>query len=240
MVVLDKRAGIAVHPAPGHAEHTLVHGLLARYPDLPGIGGTQRPGIVHRLDLDTSGLMMVAKTPRGMASLAAQLEARKVRKGYIALLKGRLEKTSGIIDAPIARDPIHRQRMAIVAGGRQARTRYQQLAGWNDATLVLAQPETGRTHQIRVHFTALGAPVAGDATYGGMVDYLDRQFLHAAFLRFGRPCDSETVEVDSPLPADLRGALGGILQSHGTPAIEIDRSIAQMLALAKRHYCKSS
>lgn len=236
MLVLDKPPGIAVHPAPGHAVHTLVHGLLARYPDLPGIGGTQRPGIVHRLDLDTSGLLMVAKSERGMSSLSAQLEARTVKKGYLALLKGRLAAPDGVIDAPIGRDPVHRQQMAVVRDGREARTRYHQLAVLDGLTLVLAQPETGRTHQIRVHFAAAGAPVAGDELYGGQVDFLNRQFLHAAFLRFARPSDGEPVELYSPLPDDLTSALSGLLTGAGKGLPALDRSIARMLGLAEKHF----
>jgi 23S rRNA pseudouridine1911/1915/1917 synthase len=236
MVVLDKPPGTAVHPSPGHAAHTLVHALLARYPNLPGIGGTQRPGIVHRLDLDTSGLLMVAKSQRGLASLATQLEQRTVKKGYLALLSGTLAPKQGVIDAPIARDPRHRQRMAIVDGGRPARTSYRVLAGLERYTLALAMPETGRTHQIRVHFAALGAPVAGDALYGGGADLLNRQFLHAALLRFARPSDAETVELRSDLPSDLREALAAVLLMRGKVGDEVDRSIEQMLRLSEKHF----
>ena len=236
MLVVDKPAGIAVHPAPGHAAHTIVHALLARYPNLPGIGGTQRPGIVHRLDLDTSGLLMVAKSELGMASLAAQFESRSIKKGYVALVKGRMATKEGVIDAPIGRDPAQRQRMAVVRGGREARTSYRDLAAMGDFALLLARPETGRTHQIRVHFSAVGAPVAGDSVYGGGVDFLRRQFLHATFLRFTRPRRDEPVELCSALPDDLIEALRVILRSRGSGAAEVDRTIAQMLGLAQKHY----
>jgi 23S rRNA pseudouridine1911/1915/1917 synthase len=236
MIVLDKPPGIAVHPAPGHAVHTLVHALLFRYPNLPGIGGTQRPGIVHRLDMDTSGLLMVAKSERGLASLSTQLEGRAVKKGYLALLVGRLATGQGIIDAPIARDPRYRQRMAIVDGGRHARTLYRVLTGFERYTLALAMPETGRTHQIRVHFAALGAPVAGDALYGGGDEALGRQFLHAAFLRFARPSDAKTVELQSALPPDLREVLEVVLRTDGKLGEEVDRSIGQMLRLSEKHF----
>jgi 23S rRNA pseudouridine1911/1915/1917 synthase len=236
MLVLDKPAGLAVHPAPGHEAHTLVHGLLARYPNLPGIGGERRPGIVHRLDLETSGLLMVAKTERGLAALSAQLQRRTVKKGYWALVKGAPADREGVIDAPIARDPVHRQRMAVVAGGRAARTHYVCLAALDGFTLVLAMPETGRTHQIRVHFAAIGHPIAGDPVYGGRADFLDRQFLHAGLLRFARPADAEMIELSAPLPADLRGALALLFRNAGTPAGEVEPSIDRMLRLGKEQF----
>ncbi len=236
MLVVDKPAGLAVHPAPGHEEHTLVHGLLARYPDLPGIGGERRPGIVHRLDLETSGLLMVAKSERGLLSLSAQLQARTVKKGYWALINGALADQQGVIDAPIARDPVHRQRMAVVAGGRAARTRYACLAAIGGFTLVLAMPETGRTHQIRVHFAALGHPLAGDSTYRGRADSVDRQFLHAGLLRFRRPSDGEWIELAAPLAPDLRGALAGLLCAAGTPAAEVEAAVDRMLRLGEREF----
>jgi 23S rRNA pseudouridine1911/1915/1917 synthase len=220
MLVLDKPPGIAVHPAPGHEQHTLVNALVARYPRLPGIGGTERPGIVHRLDLDTSGLLMVAKSERGVARLGAQLETRSVKKGYVALLKGHLKEREGLIDAPIARDSTHRKKMAVVRGGRSAATRYHTLDVFDGLTLVLARPETGRTHQIRVHFAALGAPVAGDGLYGGAVDYLGRQFLHAAFLLVARPSDGEVIALRSALPADLRTGLAFAMCASGIAAEE--------------------
>jgi 23S rRNA pseudouridine1911/1915/1917 synthase len=240
MLVLDKPPGIAVHPAPGHEEHTLVNALLARYPRLPGIGGTERPGIVHRLDLDTSGLLMVAKSERGVSKLGAQLEAHSVKKGYLALLKGTLKEREGLIDAPIARDPTHRKKMAVVRGGRQAATRYHTLDAFKGLTLILAKPETGRTHQIRVHFAALGAPVAGDQLYGGAVDYLDRQFLHAAFLRVARPSDGTVIALESVLPADLRTGLVDAMQAGGIGAEEIRQRIDAAIAQAKRAFAGDS
>jgi 23S rRNA pseudouridine1911/1915/1917 synthase len=236
MAVLDKPAGIAVHPSPGHREHTLVHGLLGRYPDLPGINGTQRPGIVHRLDLNTSGLLMVAKTDRGMASLSGQIEARRVKKGYLALLKGALDAKRGVIEAPIARDPAHRQQMAIVAGGRDARTRFVELDELAGHALVIAMPETGRTHQLRVHFASTGHAIAGDPLYGGRVSFLRRQFLHAMLLRFARPSDGATVELQAPLPADLTEALRHVLRAGGASPSEVDRRIVQMLRLSEKHF----
>lgn len=246
MLVLNKPAGIAVHPAPGHWDWTLVHGLLARYPALPGIGGEQRPGIVHRLDMDTSGLLMVAKSERGLASLSSQLAARTVKKGYLALVKGEPPNREGLIDAPIARDPVQRQRMAIVAAGREARTRYVQLGALAGHTLLLAMPETGRTHQIRVHFASIGHPIAGDRTYGDGAGLLTRQFLHAALLRFARPADGAPVELAAPLPDDLLDALRSLVQSTGIRATGIggaeagidapEHWIEQMLGLSQRRF----
>jgi 23S rRNA pseudouridine1911/1915/1917 synthase len=232
MLVVDKPAGMAVHPSAGHRQHTLVHALLARYPELPGIAGTQRPGIVHRLDKDTSGLMMVAKNDRGLQSLSQQLAARSVKKGYFALLKGALPMKRGAIEAPIARDPRNRQRMAIVAGGRAARTLYAELARLGGYAFVIAMPLTGRTHQIRVHFSSMGAPIAGDPTYGGKVDFLSRQFLHAGLLQFRRPANGEEIALESKLPADLVGALAAV----GPADNRLDQWIERMIRLSKKHF----
>ncbi len=207
LVVVDKPAGLTVHPAPGHASGTLVNGLLALYPNLPGIGGRQRPGIVHRLDKDTSGLMVVAKTDEAHLSLSEQLQERRVRKGYTALVGGVVADEEGIIDAPVDRDPQHRKRMAIVDGGRASQTRYRVTRQFEGCTLVEVFPVTGRTHQIRVHFASLGHPLAGDTLYGGRGDLLGRQFLHAHLLGFEHPLTGEWVEFRSSLPMDLRQAL---------------------------------
>jgi 23S rRNA pseudouridine1911/1915/1917 synthase len=236
MLVVDKPPGIAVHPAPGHEEHTLVNALLARYPRLPGIGGTERPGIVHRLDLDTSGLLMVAKTERGVSSLGSQLESRSVKKGYLALLKGTLKDGEGVIDAPIARDPAHRKKMAVVNGGRSALTRYRVLEMFDTTTLALAMPRTGRTHQIRVHFAAIGAPVAGDELYGGAVDYLGRQSLHAAFLQLARPSDGTVIALTSALPADLRVGLERVMRASGIAQARIPPLIDSALLRAEKAF----
>ncbi len=207
LAVVDKPAGLTVHPAPGHASGTLVNALLARYPDLPGIGGRQRPGIVHRLDKDTSGLMVVAKTESAHHHLSEQIQERRIRKGYTALAGGVVTDDEGMIDAPIGRDIRHRKRMAVVAGGRPSQTRYQVVRRTGKATLVEVFPATGRTHQIRVHFASLGHPLVGDALYGGRTDVLDRQFLHAHLLGFEHPQSGKKVEFRSSLPGDLREAL---------------------------------
>lgn len=216
LVVVDKPAGLTVHPAPGHPNGTLVNALLARYPNLPGIGGRQRPGIVHRLDKDTSGLMVVAKTEAAHHSLSAQIQERSIRKGYTALVNGVVSDDEGMIDAPIGRDPRHRKRMAVVAGGRPSLTNYKVVRRIGNATLVEVFPTTGRTHQIRVHFASLGHPLVGDALYGGRCDLLDHQFLHAHLLGFAHPQSGEWVEFNSSLPSELRQALSAINRESET------------------------
>jgi 23S rRNA pseudouridine1911/1915/1917 synthase len=209
IIVLDKPAGLTVHPAPGHPSSTLVNALLAACPDLRGIAGTLRPGIVHRLDKDTSGLMVVAKNDRAQRALQRQLKEREVRKTYLALVKGVPAPREGTIEAPIGRHPKNRKKMAVVADGREAITRYrvrEEIAG-GEYSLLDVEPITGRTHQIRVHLAAIGHPVVGDATYGRTSAVIGRQFLHAHKLAFAMPLGGRTVEFESPLPADLREAL---------------------------------
>ncbi len=214
LLVVDKPAGLAVHPAAGIGSGTLAAALLAHRPELAGVGGPERPGIVHRLDRDTSGLLVVAKNEAARAALAHQWKAREVEKGYLALVHGRLEPVEGVIDAPIGRDPRHRQRMAVVEGGRPARTAYQvrrylpeRPVGRDVYSLVEVKPSTGRTHQIRVHFAALGHPLAGDRVYGRPSPVVGRQFLHAYRLAFRHPVDGRPLELESPLPDDLSTAL---------------------------------
>ena len=209
IIVLDKPAGLTVHPAPGHPSGTLVNALLAACPDLRGIAGTRRPGIVHRLDKDTSGLMVVAKNDRAQRALQRQLKDRDVRKTYLALVRGVPAPREGTIAAPIGRHPKNRKKMAVVADGREATTRYrvrEEIAG-GQYSLLEVEPVTGRTHQIRVHLAAVGHPVVGDATYGRPSAVVGRQFLHADKLAFAMPLGGRTVEFESPLPADLREAL---------------------------------
>lgn len=176
VIVINKPAGLTVHPAPGHSRHTLVNVLIKRYPDLEGFGGSMRPGIVHRLDKDTSGLMVIARSEAARQSLINQFKYRTVKKSYLVLIKGRLEPSRGAIDAAIGRDPSDRKRMAVVSKGRNARTDYHVLKYLNGYTLVEADIRTGRTHQIRVHFKAIGYPVVGDATYGVKSNLIKRQF----------------------------------------------------------------
>lgn len=207
LLVLDKPAGMTVHPAPGHPDGTLVNAVLAHCPDLQGIGGTVRPGIVHRLDKDTSGLLVVAKNDRAHRSLSDQLKARGFTKVYVALTHGSVTPHEAIIDAPIGRSNANRQRMAVVDRGREAVTRYRVLRHYPAHTLLEIRPTTGRTHQIRVHFASLGYPVVGDATYGKSDGRLNRHFLHAATLGFAHPSDGEYREFTSPLSAELEGYL---------------------------------
>ncbi len=208
VLVINKPSGLVVHPAPGHPSGTLVNALLYHAPGI-SVGGSSRPGIVHRLDKDTSGLMVIAKSDRGHASLISQWGARTVRKGYRALARGRVEVDEGTIDAPIGRDAAQRQRMSVTASGRTAVTHFTVDRRFVDTTLLDLEIETGRTHQIRVHLAFIGHPVAGDAVYGRgqtQVEGLDRQFLHASHLEFLLP-GGEPMSFDSPLPPDLQGAL---------------------------------
>lgn len=207
LVVLDKPAGLVTHPGPGHRQDTLVNALLGRGVGLSSIGGVERPGIVHRLDKNTSGVMVVAKNDRSYQSLAGQFKGREVHKEYIALVRGQVKPAEGIVEAPIGRDPRYRQRMAVVDGGRPARTRYRVLRYLNSYTLLVAMPETGRTHQIRVHFAALGHPLVGDEIYGHDRTLGGRHFLHAAAVTFSLPSTGEQVEFRSELPADLQAFL---------------------------------
>ncbi|HUS83486.1 MAG TPA: RluA family pseudouridine synthase [Dehalococcoidia bacterium] len=207
LLVVDKPAGMTVHPAPGHSRHTLVNALLAHCGDLSGIGGVLRPGIVHRLDKDTSGLLLVAKNDRAHADLSRQLKEHTVEKRYLALVRGRVEQTEGVIEGAVGRDPRNRKRMAVVEGGRPARTAYRVREYVDGMTLVEVAPSTGRTHQIRVHLAAAGHPVVGDALYGKPSALVGRQFLHAYRLVFRHPVGGRVVALETPLPEDLRQAL---------------------------------
>ena len=215
MLVVDKPAGIPTHPGAGRRDHTLANALLAYLPSLKGIGDPERPGIVHRLDKDTSGLVMIAKTEQALQYLSRQLKARSVVKRYIALVKGRVGPQGGVIEAPLGRSPRHRKRMAVVSGGREAVTRYKVLRALEGYTLLEVAPETGRTHQIRVHLAAIGHPVVGDATYGSRQPGLSRHFLHASFLGFRLPGSGRYIEMRADLPSDLKAALE-TLSSEGS------------------------
>jgi 23S rRNA pseudouridine1911/1915/1917 synthase len=212
LLVVDKPAGLAVHPAPGHPAHTLINALLYHLSDLPDTGSPLRPGIVHRLDKDTSGLMLVARNISAHANLSNQFKTRSITKAYLVLVKGHLTPEDGVIEAPIGRDPRNRKRMAVVAEGRgrQARTQYRVVEYIDSYTLLEVMPETGRTHQIRVHLSAIGYPVVGDPTYGVKSASLSRQFLHASRLGFHLPSSGEYVEFESELPPDLQQALKDI------------------------------
>jgi len=207
ILVIDKPAGLTVHPAPGHPSHTLVNAVLAHCPGLAMSNELMRPGIVHRLDKDTSGLIVIAKNDFVREYLAAQFKSRTVTKGYLVLVKGRLSPEQGIIEAPIGRDPHSRRRMAVVESGKEASTQYKVRKYLNNYTLVEVTPLTGRTHQIRVHLSAIGCPVLGDPIYGKKSAHLNRQFIHAYRLGFLLPSTKQYQEYTSPLPVDLERAL---------------------------------
>jgi 23S rRNA pseudouridine1911/1915/1917 synthase len=206
LAVVDKPAGLVVHPAPSHRGPTLVSELAEV---LGGGEDPERPGIVHRLDRGTSGLMVVARGDAAHAALQAQVRRREVERAYLALARGHLASRTGTIDAPIGRASRQRHRMAVSgAASRQARTHFEVLEALTRETYLEARLETGRTHQIRAHFAAIGHPLAGDATYGGESKYgLERQFLHAHRLSFGHPASGERLSFASQLPADLAAAL---------------------------------
>jgi 23S rRNA pseudouridine1911/1915/1917 synthase len=216
LLAVDKPAGMVVHPAPGHRGGTLVNALLAYCPELAGSGG-KRPGIVHRLDRDTSGLILVAKSEKIRRALQRQFKERQVRKTYLALVDGHLQPAWGLIEAPIGRDPQRRQRMAVLAGGREAVTEVHVLEQFaqqlgpaaGDYSLVEAEPKTGRTHQIRVHLASIGHPVVGDRVYGRRRSRLPvpRQFLHARRLQFRHPLGGSRMDLEAPLPPDLAAVL---------------------------------
>lgn len=222
VLVVDKPAGMVVHPGSGVHQGTLVHGLLARFPELRAVGPDDRPGIVHRLDKGTSGLLMVARTSEARESLTAQLQAHTVDREYLALVLGDVESERGVIDAPLGRSPSNALRRAVVTSGRPARTSYEVVhrfpaaPGRPPLTLVRCRLETGRTHQIRAHLQAIGHPVVGDETYRGQHrrPALDpgpgRPFLHAGLLGFDHPVSGQRVRFASPLPADLAAVLTGL------------------------------
>ncbi|GIX46454.1 MAG: putative RNA pseudouridine synthase [Candidatus Tectimicrobiota bacterium] len=231
LLVVNKPPGLVVHPAPGHAQDTLVNALLYHCRTLSGIGGELRPGIVHRLDKDTSGLLLVAKHDRSHRHLAAQLKARRLQRRYVALVRGRPPAPQGTIDAPIARHPRQRHKMAVVPGGRPARTHYQVLATWGPVSMLQLTLETGRTHQIRVHLAHLGHPVLGDPLYGGgslrcpqhpeverALRAWKRQALHAEWIRFQHPSSGAWLEFSAPLPEDLAALIALLQQAYaGAP-----------------------
>lgn len=211
VVVVAKPAGLVVHPGAGHADRTLVNGLLARYPELAGVGDPARPGIVHRLDRDTSGLLVVARSPAAYEGLVRMLAAHEVERRYDALVWGVPDSPRGVIDAPIGRSVRRPTRMSVREGGRVARTAYEVVATYPEPGVarLVCRLETGRTHQIRVHLQAIGHPVVGDAVYGGRrrtID-LDRPFLHAGGLAFAHPVTGERIALEEPLPTELAALL---------------------------------
>ena len=222
LMAIDKPAGVAVHPGPGHLTDTLIERLVALGTPLSTTGGEERPGIVHRLDKDTSGVMLIAKTDVAHEALSERFVEREVKKTYLTLLRGNFQPGEGVIDAPIARDPRNRQRMAVVQGGREARTAFTVAGQIGGYSLVVARPETGRPHQIRVHFASMGHPVAGDGTYGrgGAPEGLSRMFLHALRLAFNHPMTNEPIIAEVRLPSDLDDALRKLAGADYRPLME--------------------
>jgi 23S rRNA pseudouridine1911/1915/1917 synthase len=214
LAVINKPAGMVVHPAAGHDKGTLVHAALSQFKDLQGIGGELRPGIVHRLDKDTSGLIVIAKNEMAHHWLQEQFKSRKVEKIYIALVDGKPPTPSGRIEAAIARDPSHRKKMAIVseAKGRPSITEYRTLESFTNQTLIEAHPLTGRTHQIRLHMAFIKCPITGDTVYGRSRPSIDlgRHFLHAARLKITLPGETQPRTFEAPLPEELVKALESI------------------------------
>ncbi len=212
LLVVDKPRGMTVHPGAGRTTGTLVNALLGRQMNLSGIGGPLRPGIVHRLDRNTTGVMIVAKTDQAHLRLAADLAAHRVGRHYLALVRGNIVENEGVVDAPIGRHAVDRKRQAVVVGGRRAVTHFRTLERFGDYTLIEATLETGRTHQIRVHMQYIGRPVAGDPVYGGVRDELGlaAQALHSARVEFTHPATGRHMVFVADMPDDMRAAVGAL------------------------------
>lgn len=218
LLVVNKPAGMVVHPAARIVSGTLVNALLSHCPQVADVGGPDRAGIVHRLDRETSGLIVVAKNPETHASLQRQFKRRLVRKTYVALVEGQVHPREGIIEVPIGRDPKDRTRMAVSRTGRPAITQYRVVEVFPQYTLLEVRPHTGRTHQIRVHLAWLGYPVVGDRVYGRRRQTLlpDRHFLHARELAFTHPATGEKLVLSAPLPPELTALLNQLRREKGT------------------------
>ena len=217
LLVVNKNAGMVVHPAVGHEQGTLVNAILHHCPDLPGINGEKRPGIVHRLDKDTSGLIVIAKTEQALTHLQAQFKARTVQKTYLALVDGLVQPPQALIDAPIGRDRRQRKKMAVIhrpnsAKARESQTSYETLATYQNHTLLACTPHTGRTHQIRVHLAYIGYPIVGDMVYGRRKQRLSlwRHFLHAHRLGFEHPVSGVLLNFEVAMPAELQKIISSL------------------------------
>ena len=229
LMVVDKPIGVVVHPGSGRSSGTLANGLLARYPEIAGVGADGRFGIVHRLDRDTSGLLVVARTHDAHAKLTQMLKERTISRRYLTLVQHSFTNTTGTIDAPIGRDTQNRTRMRVARGGRSSVTHYRRLASWDgfDASLLSVLLESGRTHQIRVHMRSIDHPIIGDSVYGrrGVVGDPGRPWLHARQLSFEHPETNASIDIVSPLPEDLSDSLvelrspdrGEIVDINGEP-----------------------
>lgn len=218
LAVIDKPAGLTVHPAPGEREATLIGALLARWPEIAalaeGEADSLRPGLAHRLDRDTTGLLMVAKTAEALESLRDQLRERSIEKRYLAVVAGIPDPEAGLIDAPLGRDPADPRRMAVVDRGRPAQTGYQIEERFADASVLECDLITGRTHQIRVHLSAIGHPIAGDTIYGFDASLIDRQALHARSLAFDHPASGERITLQADPPPDIRRLLAALREGE--------------------------
>lgn len=221
-LAINKPAGMVVHPAPGHSKGTLVNAVLGYCPELEGVGGERRPGIVHRLDKETSGVILVAKNDGALRHLQRQFKRRTIEKKYLALVEGQIQPPKALIDAPIGRDPTDRQKMAVIRPGsghraRKAQTEYHLVRNYGNYSLVACFPRTGRTHQIRVHLAFAGYPIAGDSVYGRRKQKLAlaRHFLHAATLHLKRPADDAPLTLEAPLPAELEAVLQELATGDG-------------------------
>lgn len=228
LAVVDKPIGVVVHPTSERSIGTLVHGLLDRFPEIEGVGQANRWGIVHRLDRDTSGLLVVALNEPTYRSLSSMMKSRSVRRRYLTVVAGEFDAVTGAIDAPIGRDPSNPTRMRIDRGGRTARTHYRRLASWtrHDASLLSVTLETGRTHQIRVHFRAIDHPIIGDRAYGkaGTVGDPGRPWLHARQIAFAHPSTGAPIDAVARLPADLADSLTTLGSPDVGERIDIDGS----------------
>ena len=209
IAIIDKPSGMVVHSGAGHLTDTMANAAVTRWPKISSVGDTDRPGIVHRLDRDTSGLLIIALNPTAYNNLTLMIKKHEIERIYTALVHGHPTSSTGTIDAPIGRDPHHRTRQAVNEGGRPALTHYEVIREIGQFSFIKVRLETGRMHQIRVHMTAIGHPIAGDQTYGKRegIANLSRQFLHASKLTFNHPISSEKISVTSKLPDDLQSAI---------------------------------